>query len=58
MPLRGGHTLSLPPALLPTVTDSGWFAGPTLIDEDAYLSAMEAAYEQQVRLHSAALNVF
>ena len=49
MPLRGGATLSLPPALLPCVTDSAWFAGPVHGDEDAALSALELAYEQQVR---------
>ena len=49
MPLRGGPTLSLPPGLLPCVTDSAWFAGPVLVDEDAALSALEVAYEQQVR---------
>ena len=49
MPLRGGATLSLPPALLPCVTDSAWFAGPVLVDEDAALSALELAYEEQVR---------
>ena len=49
MPLRGGPTLSLPPAMLPWVTDSAWFAGPVLIDEDAALSAQEMAYEDYVR---------
>ena len=49
--MRGGPALSLPPALLPWVTDSAWFAGPVLIDEDAALSAQELAYDNQVPAH-------
>lgn len=41
--------LALPPALMPCVTDSSWFAGPGMGDEDAALSALELAHEQQVR---------
>ena len=41
--------LSLPPGLMPCATDSTWFAGPVLLDEDAALSALELAYEQPVR---------
>ena len=40
--------LSLPPHLMPSVTDSAWFAGPVQMDEDAALSALELAYETQV----------
>jgi hypothetical protein len=47
---RGGATLSLPPTLLPSVTDSAWFAGASLTDEDAYLTQLELAYEQQLQL--------
>lgn len=49
MPLRGCATLSLPPALLPSVTDSAWFGSPAAFDEDAALTALETAYQQQVR---------
>lgn len=52
MPLRGCATLSLPPALLPSVTDSAWFGSPAAFDEDAALTALETAYQQQVREHS------
>ena len=40
--------LSAPPALLPSVMEAVWFASPQL-DEDAHLSALELAHEQQVR---------
>ena len=49
MAFRAGATLALPPGLLPSVTDSAWFAGSGAIDEDAALAALEAAYDQQVR---------
>lgn len=52
MPLRGCATLSLPPALLPSVTDSAWFGSPAAFDEDAALTALETAYQQQVRERS------
>ena len=40
---------SLPPHLLPSLTDSAWFAGPLAIDEDAQLEEFERAYEKEVR---------
>jgi len=43
-------SLLFPPALLPSVTESAWFAGPVLVDEDAQLTALELAYEQQLEL--------
>ena len=49
MPIRSGATLFLPPDLKPMWTSSPWFGGPELVDEDAALSALELAYEQQVR---------
>ena len=41
---------SLPPTLLPSVTDSQWFAAAGMTDEDAYLHQLELAYEQQLHL--------
>ena len=41
-------SLSIAPALLPCVTDSAWFADQGLQDEDAALSALENALEQQL----------
>ena len=40
--------LSVPPLLLPSITDSVWFSGSQILDEDAQLAALELAYEQQV----------
>ena len=42
--------LSMPPVLLPSITDSVWFSSQQLLDEDAQLTALELAYEQQLLL--------
>lgn len=47
--------LAAQPALLPSVTEAVWFASPPM-DEDARLSALELAYEQQVRVQHATLS--
>ena len=48
MPIRGGATLFLPPDLKPLWTSNPFYGGPELVDEDAELTALELAYDQQV----------
>ena len=49
-------SLSVPPSLHPSISDSAWFSGgQQLADEDAQLAALEMAYEQQL-LHIRNLN--
>ena len=50
MPIRGGATLFLPPDLKPLWTSNPFYGGPELVDEDAELTALELAYDQQVRI--------
>ena len=42
--------LGVLPTMLPSMTSSTWFARPGLVDEDAQLTALELAYDQQVRV--------
>uniref|UniRef100_A0A7S2MVM3 Uncharacterized protein n=1 Tax=Haptolina brevifila TaxID=156173 RepID=A0A7S2MVM3_9EUKA len=47
--MRNGG-MSIPPLLLPSITDSVWFSASTVLDEDAQLAALELTYEQQLLL--------